>query len=80
MELILLGVLILVNAAFAMSELAVVSSRKARLQRLVDDGMPGAVTAMALHESPSNFLSTIQVGITSVPASASSAAPSASPS
>jgi len=66
MELILLGVLILVNAAFAMSELAVVSSRKARLQRLVDDGMPGAVTAMALHESPSNFLSTIQVGITSV--------------
>jgi len=66
MELILLGVLILVNAAFAMSEMAVVSSRKARLQRLVDDGMPGAVTAMALHESPSNFLSTIQVGITSV--------------
>jgi len=66
MELILLGVLILLNGAFAMSEIAVVSSRKARLQRLVDDGMPGAGVAMALHESPSNFLSTIQVGITSV--------------
>ena len=66
MELILLGVLILLNGAFAMSEIAVVSSRKARLQRLVDDGMPGAGMAMTLHEAPSNFLSTIQVGITSV--------------
>ena len=66
MELILLGVLILLNAIFAMSEMAVVSSRRARLQRLVDDGMPGAGVAMSLHESPSTFLSTIQVGITSV--------------
>jgi putative hemolysin len=66
MELILLGLLILLNAVFAMSEMAVVSSRRARLQRLVDDGMPGAGVAMSLHESPSIFLSTIQVGITSV--------------
>jgi putative hemolysin len=66
MELILLGVLILLNGLLAMSEMAVVSSRKARLQRLVDDDMPGAAAAMSLHESPSNFLSTIQVGITSV--------------
>jgi putative hemolysin len=66
MELILLGLLILLNAAFAMSEIAVVSSRRARLQRLVDDGMPGAGMAMTLHESPSTFLSTIQVGITSI--------------
>jgi putative hemolysin len=66
MELTLLGVLILLNGAFAMSEIAVVSSRKARLQRLVDDGMPGAGVAMSLHESPSTFLSTIQVGITSI--------------
>lgn len=66
MELILLAVLILLNAGFAMSEIAVVSSRKARLQRLVDDGMPGAGAAMSLHESPSTFLSTIQVGITSI--------------
>jgi putative hemolysin len=66
MELILLGFLILLNAAFAMSEIAVVSSRRARLQRLVDDGMPGAGMAMTLHETPSTFLSTIQVGITSI--------------
>jgi len=66
MELILLGMLILLNGVFAMSEIAVVSSRKARLQRLVDDGMPGAGAALSLHESPSTFLSTIQVGITSV--------------
>lgn len=66
MELFLLAALILMNGAFAMSEIAVVSSRRARLQRLVDDGMPGAAAAMLLHSSPSNFLSTIQVGITSV--------------
>ena len=66
MELILLALLILLNAVFAMSEMAVVSSRKARLQRLVDDELPGAGVALSLHESPSTFLSTIQVGITSV--------------
>ncbi len=66
MELLLLALLILLNGVFAMSEIAVVSSRKARLQRLADDGMPGAGVAIALHDSPSMFLSTIQVGITSV--------------
>lgn len=66
MELLLIALLILLNAVFAMSEIAVVSSRKARLQRLVDDRVPGARVAMALHDSPSTFLSTIQVGITSV--------------
>jgi putative hemolysin len=66
MEILLLGVLILLNGLLAMSEIAVVSSRRARLQRLVDDEMPGAAAAMSLHESPSTFLSTIQVGITSV--------------
>jgi putative hemolysin len=66
MDLALLLFLILLNGVFAMSEIAVVSSRKARLQRLADDGSPGAQSAMALHDEPSNFLSTIQVGITSV--------------
>lgn len=64
--LIVLGFLILLNAVFAMSEIAVVSSRKARLQRLVDEKRPGAEAALALHSAPSNFLSTIQVGITTV--------------
>ncbi len=66
MEIALLLFLILLNGVFAMSEIAVVSSRKSRLQRLADDGSPGAHSALALHSEPSTFLSTIQVGITSV--------------
>lgn len=66
MDLALLLLLILVNGVFAMSEIAVVSSRKARLQNLADDGSAGARAALALHHEPSGFLSTIQVGITSV--------------
>jgi putative hemolysin len=66
MDLVLLFFLILLNGVFAMSEIAVVSSRKARLQRLVDEGHASAAAALALNESPSRFLSTIQVGITSI--------------
>jgi putative hemolysin len=66
MDVLLLLLLIAVNAVFAMSEMAVVSSRKARLQRMADDGFPGARYAMGLNEEPSAFLSTIQVGITSI--------------
>ena len=66
MDLALLLFLILLNGIFAMSEIAVVSSRKARLQRLAEDGSPGAQSALALNSDPSSFLSTIQVGITSV--------------
>ena len=66
MDIALLLFLILLNGVFAMSEIAVISSRKARLQRLAEDGSPGAHSALALHNEPSNFLSTIQVGITSV--------------
>ena len=66
MDIALLLFLILLNGLFAMSEIAVVSSRKARLQRLADDGSPGAHSALSLHAEPSNFLSTIQVGITTI--------------
>ncbi|MEZ5615358.1 MAG: hemolysin family protein [Rhodocyclaceae bacterium] len=66
MDIALLLFLILLNGFFSMSEMAVVSSRKARLQRLADSKSPGAQTALALHSEPSNFLSAIQVGITSV--------------
>lgn len=66
MDIVLLLLLILINAAFAMSEIAVVSSRKSRLQSLAEDGSIGAHAALRLHQEPSNFLSTIQVGITSV--------------
>lgn len=56
--------LILLNGFFAMSELAVVSARKIRLQQMADDGSRGARTALALQEDPSRFLSTVQIGIT----------------
>ncbi|MCK6430383.1 MAG: hemolysin family protein, partial [Burkholderiaceae bacterium] len=65
-EILLLLVLILLNGVFAMSEIALVTARKARLQLLVDQGDRGAAAAMALNEEPTRFLSTIQVGITSI--------------
>ena len=64
MELLILLVLILLNGFFAMSEMAVVSSRRTRLQQWADDKRPGAASALALANQPSFFLSTIQVGIT----------------
>jgi len=60
----LLAGLILLNGLFSMSEIAVVSSRKVRLQRFADEGRRSAAAALALHTAPANFLSTIQVGIT----------------
>jgi len=66
MDIALLLFLILLNGILAMSEIAVVSSRKARLQKLADDDSPGAQSALALNNAPANFLSTIQVGITTV--------------
>lgn len=66
MNIALLLFLILLNGFLAMSEIAVVSSRKARLQKLADNDSPGARSALALNNEPANFLSTIQVGITTV--------------
>ncbi len=66
MDLFLLLFLILLNGVLAMSEIAVVSSRKSRLQKLADDGSPGAQSALDLSNEPSGFLSTVQVGITTV--------------
>lgn len=66
MDIVLLVLLILLNGVLAMSEIAVVSSRRARLQKLADDGSPGAESALALNNEPSAFLSTVQVGITTV--------------
>ncbi len=66
MELLILAGLIFLNGVFSMVEIAVVSSRKVRLQRLADEGRPGAAAALALRNAPAGFLSTIQVGITAV--------------
>ncbi|AUN29151.1 hemolysin family protein [Niveispirillum cyanobacteriorum] len=56
--------LILLNGFFAMSELAVVSARKIRLQQMAEEGRRGAAAALLLQEDPSRFLSTVQIGIT----------------
>lgn len=58
--------LILLNGVFAMSELAVMSSRKARLQHMAKSGSRGAASALKLIDDPTRFLSTVQVGITLV--------------
>ncbi len=58
--------LILLNGVFAMSEIALVTSRKARLQIKIDDGNSGAKVALKLNEEPTRALSAIQVGITSI--------------
>jgi putative hemolysin len=66
MDILLIVFLILLNGLFSMAEMAVISSRKSRLQNLVDEGRLGADAALKLHLEPSRFLSTIQIGITSV--------------
>lgn len=62
----LLLVLILLNGIFAMSEIAIVSSRRARLLQMADAGGSGARHALKLASEPTRFLSSVQVGITSI--------------
>lgn len=64
MEALLILVLIIANGVFAMSEIAVVSSRKARLQQRAQEGDKRAAAALLLAENPNDFLSTVQIGIT----------------
>ena len=65
-EIFIVAVLTVVNGLLAMSELAVVSSRTARLQGLADRGNRGAATAIRLAANPGRFLSSVQIGITLV--------------
>ena len=62
----LLLALILVNGVFAMAEIAVVSSRRARLLQMAEGGRAGAAHALALSANPTRFLSSVQVGITCI--------------
>ncbi|WP_022982261.1 hemolysin family protein [Ideonella sp. B508-1] len=66
MDFALLAFLILLNGVFAMSEMALAASRKARLQVMVEAGEKGAAVAMELQDHPTHFLSTVQIGITSI--------------
>lgn len=66
MEVAILFFLILLNGLFAMSEMALSVSRKARLQVMLEAGEHGAQAALTLHQEPTRFLSTVQIGITSI--------------
>ena len=66
MDFLLIALLTLLNGVFAMSELALASSRKARLLALAEAGNGGASAALRLLDHPTRFLSTVQVGITSI--------------
>ena len=66
MDVALLFFLIVLNAGFAMSEMALTTSRKARLQVMLEAGEGGVEAAIDLHDHPTKFLSTVQVGITSI--------------
>jgi putative hemolysin len=63
-EIFFLLLLLVVNGLFSMSEMAVVSARKVRLQQLANQGNAKARTALDLADSPNQFLSTVQIGIT----------------
>ena len=63
-QLLLLLVLILLNAFFAMSEIAIISLNDAKMKKMAEDGDKRAAKVLKLTENPSNFLSTIQLGVT----------------
>ncbi len=64
LDLAIILALIMLNGVFAMSELAIVSARKPRLEAMARAGKPGARTAVLLAADPGKFLSTVQIGIT----------------
>lgn len=66
LEIAIVVLLTLINGLFAMSELAIVSARPARLKLLADKGSRGAATAIRLAADPGRFLSSVQIGITLV--------------
>jgi len=66
MEFLLIVFLTLLNGVFAMSELALAASRKSRLNAMTEAGDKGAQAALTLLDNPNQFLSTVQVGITSI--------------
>jgi putative hemolysin len=66
MDVALLVFLILLNGAFAMSEMALTAARKARLQVMLEADEAGSAAALELHDHPTRWLSTVQIGITSI--------------
>ncbi len=66
MDILILVCLILLNGVFAMSEISIVTARKSRLTALANSGRSSAAIALKLAEDPTQFLSTVQIGITSI--------------
>lgn len=66
MEILILVFLVLLNGLFAMSEISIVTARKSRLTALAHNGRKSAAIALKLAEDPTQFLSTVQIGITSI--------------
>lgn len=66
MEMLIVFSLILLNGLFAMSEVALLTARRSRLETLANSGDPLATAAVKLSANPTRFLSTIQIGITSI--------------
>src|SRR5215210_6826014 len=66
MEIVIILLLLVMNGLFAMSEIALVSSRKSLLEQKASKGSRGATTALKLLKEPEKFLSTVQIGITLV--------------
>src|SRR5574337_1173049 len=63
-EIVVILFFIVLNGVFVMSEMAIASSRKARLQQRLNDGDKRAETALKLNQDPNMFLATVQIGIT----------------
>jgi len=63
-EILVILILVTLNGILAMSEIAIISARKIKLQKMSEDGNKGAEIALELADSPNQFLSTIQIGIT----------------
>ncbi|EGO64482.1 hemolysin family protein [Acetonema longum] len=66
LEIVIILVLIIANGVFAMTEIAIVSSRKARLERRAAEGSAGAKAALELANDPTQLLSTVQIGISAI--------------
>ena len=64
LDIIVILLLILINGFFALSEIAIVSAKKRKLEEASKSGKKGADTALSLQSDPHNFLSSVQVGIT----------------
>ena len=64
LEIIIVLMLFVLNGFFAMAEFAIVSSRRAHLERLAKEGLPGAQVALALADDPARMLAAVQIGFT----------------